>query len=127
MALCDDILDRYVDNDAYHNDPSYHDDIQLLRRALTDVEHSMQRTGVTQDKRLAILEILIKGVPDAAKAHQRIADYTERIRQLETQGPRPIFMLIGAEGCGRCGNPWAEQGDDGTCTACVDLRSDQDQ
>lgn len=70
--------------------------------------------------RTDMLQILIKGVPSAEAAHQRIADHAKAVQDLARQPPQPIRVNVSPHGCGRCGNPYTEQGPDGTCTACAD-------
>ena len=97
MSFSSDVLLHHrLDQQALHHDPQYHREVQLLRDALHEVERSLDQTGMSEDERTMILTILVKGVPSATHAHQRIADHRERVREEMARPPRPVFVDIEA-------------------------------
>lgn len=121
VTQADDILKPRVDREAYAHDPLYHTEVQDLRDALNMVERSLVQTGTPARHLTGILTTLVKGVPDAAEAHQRIAEFRRRVHEVRTAPPRPIRVPVGLVGCQRCGNPYTEPGLDGRCNACADI------
>lgn len=116
----DDMLLPHIDREAYAHDPLYHAEVTELRDALNVVGQSLTQTGTAESTLTFILTTLIRGVPSAAEARTRLAEFQRKLHELRTAPPRPIFIPVGMFGCQRCGNPYTEPGPDGSCNACAD-------
>lgn len=83
----DQIAARFLDNPAaqraYHHDPTYHHDIDLLKTTLRAVDRAMRVEDIPHDVRDRVIRTVLNGAgPDEREAWQRVGDHEDRAELL---------------------------------------------
>lgn len=103
----DQVAARFLDSPdaqrAYHYDPTYHHDIDLLRATLRAVDRAMREEDIPHDARQRVIRAVLHGTgPDEREAWQRVGDHEDRAALLAAAPPaaeaRDLYALLGVPG-----------------------------
>lgn len=91
--MVDQYLEHPVAAAAYRQDPTYHQQIRLLREMLTVADRQMEAEGVDPAARWRVIRAVLYGSagPDAKHAMDRVVEMQEAAEKLEREAQPGLF------------------------------------